>query len=88
MGDSYINKSPVASPFPPVAPRADKPMSLGWASKSTRKSKGLLENFKVSINKIFMEGKETGRKANPSYEASKFKTLQTATGEIMFVMEE
>ena len=88
MGDSYVNKPPVASSFPPVAPRVDNPMSLGWASKSTRKSKGLIENFKGYINKIFMEGEETGRKANPSYEASKFKTLQTATGEIMFVMEE
>ena len=35
-----------------------------------------------------MEGEETGRNAYRSHEASKFKTLQTATGEVMFVKEE
>ena len=35
-----------------------------------------------------MEGEETGRNAYGSYEASKFKMLQTATGEVMFVKEE
>lgn len=63
-------------------------MSLGWVLKSTRKSVGFVENFKVCISKTFMEGEETGRKTYRSYDASKFKTLQTATGEVMFVKEE
>ena len=35
-----------------------------------------------------MEEEEIGRNAYRSYEASKFKTLQTATGEVMLVKEE
>ena len=35
-----------------------------------------------------MEGEETGRNAYRSNEASKFKALQTATGEVMLVKEE
>ena len=35
-----------------------------------------------------MEGEETGRNAYRSYEASNFKTLQTSSGQVMFVKEE
>ena len=63
-------------------------MSLGWALKSTRKSVGFTENFKVYLKKACMQGDETGRKANASDVASKFKTLQRATGKKMFAKEE
>ena len=46
------------------------------------------ENFKVYLKKACIEGDETDRKANPSDAASKFKTLQTATGKKMFAKEE
>lgn len=63
IGSSYVNQSPAGSSFSPVAARVDNPMSLGWALKSTGKSVGFIENFKVCINKTFMEGEDTARTA-------------------------
>ena len=88
MCASYVNYSTVASFSSPVAVSADSPVSLGWALKWTRISIGFTGNFKVRLKKAFGEGEETGRKASPSDEASKFKTILTATGENLFAEKE
>ena len=88
VSGSYVHHAATASSSSSVAASAHNPVSLGWALKATRKSVRFTENIKVYLKQKFMEGEETGRKANPSDVASKIKTLRTATGEKMFAKDE
>lgn len=88
VAGSYVHQ-PAAHPFTSsVAASADNAMSLGWALKTTRKSVRFTEKIKTYLKNKFLEGEETGRKANPNDVATKIKTLRTATGQKMFTKDE
>ena len=88
LSGRYVHHAATSSPSSSVAANADNPVLLGWALKATRKSVRFTENIKAYLKEKFLEGEETGRKANPSDVASKIKTLRTATGEKMFANNE
>ena len=88
VSGSYVHQAAAGPSTSSVAESADNPVSLGWALKTTRKSVRLTEKIKDYLKTKFLEGEETGRKANPSDVASKIKTLRTATGQNMFAKDE
>ena len=53
---------------------------MGWALKKSKSRGRYLQHLKEYLNNLFLEGEETGRKANPSDVSSPIKSLKTEDG--------
>lgn len=53
---------------------------VGWALKKSKTRGRYSEHLKAYLKKLFLEGEETGRKANPSDVSSGIKSLKTDDG--------
>ena len=53
---------------------------MGWALKKSKTRGHYSEHLKAYLKKLFLEGEETGRKANPSDVSSGIKSLKTDDG--------
>ena len=60
----------------------------GWALKKSRKSTRFSEGVRVYLKNVFIQGEETGTKANPPDIASKMKMLRSKNGKKMFSKDE
>ena len=56
--------------------------------KATGKSVRFTENIRAYLKEKFVDGEETGRKANASGVARQIKTLRTATRKKIFAQDE
>jgi len=88
VSGSYVHQAAAGPSTSSVAASANNSVSLGWALKTTRKLVRFTEKIKAYLKNKFLEGEETGRKANPTDVANKIKTLRIPTGQKMFSKDE
>ena len=90
ISGSYVQKNVASSSQESVGtdyssiPTTDE----GWALKKTRKSTRFSEGVRSYLKNIFIQGEETGTKANPADIASKMKMLRSENGKKMFSKDE
>ena len=90
VSGSYVQKNVASSSQESVGtdyssiPTTDE----GWALKKTRKSTRFSEGVRSYLKNIFIQGEETGTKANPADIASKMKMLRSENGKKMFSKDE
>jgi len=87
VGRGYI-QSEVGATTAAESATFEPSMVEGWALRKGKKSVRFLENVSSFLHDVFIQGEETGIKANAGDVASKMKNLRLANGNKLFSKEE
>ena len=89
VGGGYVQIEPSTSSSTEQEPAAETPIiEMGWALKKTRKSVHFSEKVRCYLKDVFIQGEETGNKANAADVAARMKAMRNEHGARLFAKTE